>query len=136
MKRFLPIAIVAVLITAGVAISLSVGGGGGSQAQESTAIVDQEVWEALEEQAEVEVYISLRKLDIPLAEQTTETRRAQAAAVQANVLSVLSSEDFKPTRQFTTIAALSGRITMSGVTLAAAHPDVIGIAVPGVGERL
>lgn len=37
MKRILPIAIVAVLIVAGVAISFSVGGGGGSETQRSTA---------------------------------------------------------------------------------------------------
>ena len=46
MTRIIPVAIVAVLITTGVALSLSVGaGGGGSQAKGSTTIVDQAVWE-------------------------------------------------------------------------------------------
>ena len=40
MKRFIPVAIVAALIAAGVVLSLTVGGGGGNQAQSSTAIVD------------------------------------------------------------------------------------------------
>lgn len=134
MKIFVPVAIVAVLVVAGVAISLNVGGGDGSDAERSTAFVDPAVWEALEEQADVEVYIALRELDVPLAEQDAEMRKAHAASVQASVYSALSSDDFDTTYQFRDTAALTGRITKSGVALAAALPDVLGIIIPGQGK--
>lgn len=133
MMRFVPIAIVAVLVVAGVVISLSVGGGE-NDAQRPTAFVDPAVWEALEERDEVEVYISLRKLDVPFAEQDGEMRKAHAASVQASVYAALSSEDFDTTRQFRDTAVLTGHITKNGVVLAAALPDVLGIVIPGQGK--
>ena len=133
MKRILPVAIVAVLIAASVAISLNVGGG---STEGTSDIVDLAVWEALEEQDEIEVYVGLRKLNIPLAEQTTEMRRAHAATVQATVLSALSAEEFELKFQYSTIPSFVGYITKAGVRQLAAHPDVRGIVIPGVGERL
>lgn len=130
MRRVVPVAIVAALIVAGLAISFSVGVGDGN-----TAFVDSAVWEALEEQPDVEVYIALRKLDVPLAEQEGEMRKEHAATVQASVFSALSSEDFDVTRRFRYTAALTGRITKNGVALAAALPDVLGIVIPGLGTR-
>lgn len=134
MKRIIPFAIVAVLIAASVAISLSVGGAE-SEAQRSTAVVDPAVWEALEEQAEIEVYISLTKLDTPLDEQTTEVRRAHAAAVQARVLRSLTAADISSVRNLRLAPAISATITASGLEKLAAHPDVEAVLIPGFGER-
>ncbi len=108
---------------------------GGSQAQESTAFVGAEVWEALEEQTEVEVYISLTKLDTPLDEQTTEVRRAHAAAVQARVLRSLTAADISSVRKLRFTPAISATITASGLEKLAAHPDVEAVLIPGFGER-
>ncbi len=135
MKRVLPFAILAVLIAAGVGVSLTVGSSGGDEDQVSTAIVDPAVWDALTVQDEVEVYISLRKLEVPLQEQTTEMRKTHAAELQAGLLAFLPSEEFELTYQFPVTAALTVRITKDGVSQAAAHPDVVGIVVPGTGTR-
>ena len=129
MRRVLPVAIVAVLIAAGVVISLSVGGGGGSQAQVSTVFVGPEVWEALEEQRSVSVLIGLREPDVPLAERTTDLRRQNSATRQARVLASLTASDFTLEKQLEISAALSGEITQSGLEKLAVHPDVVSIGL-------
>ena len=85
--------------------------------------------EALETQAEVEVFISLREPDLPIAERTTEMRRQNTAERQARVLSVLTASDFTSTREFDIVAGLFGRITLTGVEKLASHPDVVGIGI-------
>ena len=110
--------------------------GGEVQLQEPTAIIDPAVLDALEEQDEVDVYIALRQLDLPLSERTLELRTEHTAAVQASVLSVLTPADFTLTYQYPISPALTGRITQSGVQKLASHPDVRGVVLPVEGERL
>ena len=135
MRRILPVAIVAVLVAAGVAISLSVGGAGGSQDQESTAFVGADVWEALENQHSVKVLISLREPDLPMAERTTDLMRQHTAELQAVVLAELTEDDFVLTKQFE-ISALAGHITTSGLKRLAVHPHVVGIGLTCCGSIL
>ncbi len=134
MNRILPFAIVAVLIAAGVALSLSVGGRSGGEAQGSAVFVGPEVWEALEEQPLVQVLVGLREPDVPLAERTTELRMQNTAERQARVLAKLTESDFTLTRQFEISAALGGYVTRSGVGKLVAHPDVVSIGLSCCGS--
>ena len=134
MNRILPIVIVTMLIAAGVGISLS-GGGGESGAQETTAFVDPAVWEALDEQQQVEVYVSLRKVDLPREEQNSELRREHASNVQARVLRSLTAADISSVHKLRFTPAISATITASGLEKLAAHPDVEAVLIPGFGER-
>ena len=130
MKRIVPVAILAVLIVAGVAISLSVGGGE-SQAQPSRAVVEAAVWDALEEDAQVAVMTSLRPSDLSIADWTPQSMAEHADMVQANVLSVLTVEEFDLEARFKIAAALFGLINKSGVEKLSTHPDVVDIALGG-----
>ena len=132
-KRGLPFLIMALLVlTAGVLL-LTGRFNGEDRLQASTAIIDPAIWEALETQTEVDVLISLRELDGPMADWTTELRRQHAADIQAKVLSILTEDDFVLTRQFEISAALAGLITKSGMGKLAAHPDVVGISLDAPG---
>lgn len=132
-KRGLPFLILAVLVlTAGVLL-LTGRFSGGDQLQASTAIIDPAIWEALETQTEVEVLISLKELDLPIEQWTTDLRRQHAPEVQDRVLAVLTENDFVLTRQFEISPALAGRITKSGMEKLAVHPDVVGIGMTGTG---
>ncbi len=101
--------------------------------QEPTAFIDPALLEALETQAEVEVLISLKNPDFPMAEWTTELRRQNAAERAARVLSVLTPSDFTLIHQFEISAALSGRLTESGLEKLATHPDVAAVGMTGRG---
>lgn len=107
---------------------------GDAQLQESTAVFDPALLEALETQGQVEVLISLKTLDIPLAEWTTELRRQNAAERAASVLSVLTPSDFTLVHQFEISAALAGHITNTGVEKLATHPDVAGVGMAEAGS--
>ncbi len=141
-KRSLPFVILALLVlTAGVLL-LTARFSGGDPLQASTATIDPEastalidpaIWEALETQTEVKVLISLRELDLPIEQWTTDLRRQHAPEVQARVLAVLTENDFVLTRQFEISPALGGRITKSGMEKLAVHPDVVGIGRTGTG---
>ncbi len=101
--------------------------------QTPTATIDPAIWEALETETEVEVLISLRELDLPMSQWTTDLRRQHAAEFQASVLSVLTENDFVLTYQFEISAALGGLITRSGLEKLAVHPDVVAIGMVGLG---
>ena len=108
---------------------------GGEPSDSDSDIVDPAVWEALEEAPTVEVFIALRQLESPLDEQTTEVRRAHAAAVQARVLRSLTAADISSVRKLRLAPAIAATITASGLEKLAAHPDVEAVLIPGVGER-
>ena len=114
MKRILPVAIVAVLIVAGVTLSLSVGAGGGSQAPANQATIRVDVWEAVESGEAVEVYIAVRP---------------PAGSAQLNILTALGPEDFQLTYAFERYG-LVGLVTESGLRILAKHPDVRGVEIP------
>ena len=113
----------AATILLGLLLVLAAACPGGSNDGEPSAsgsdTVDPAVWEALEEQAEIEVYISLRKLDIPLDEQTTEMRREHASNVQARVLRSLTAADISSVHELRFTPAISATITASGLEKAA-----------------
>lgn len=121
------------LISAG--LLLSACPWGESKSQNSRVIIDPDVVERIKEEGEALVYITLRKSDTPLLEQTTEERMAHAAMVQESVLSFLTEDDFRLTHQFPVTAGLGGYITMSGVNKLAGHPDVLRIEL-SVGAEL
>ncbi len=130
--RLRPLALTVLGLLALAAVLLFVPGRFAGEAQllqEPTAYIDPAVLEALETQAEAEVLISLKELDLPMAEWTTEMRRQNAAERQAQVLAVLTESDFTLTRQFEISAALGGYLTESGLQILTNHPDVVGIAV-------
>ena len=133
MKRILPVAIVAVLIVAGVVLSLSVGADSEAQVQRPAATRYPEVWEALQTAHEVDVFVALREAPNPL-QQTTEERKAYTAPLQDAVLSVLTSDDFTLRTRFLLSPALSGLITRTGLLKLEDHPDVVGIDLLGGGE--
>ncbi len=107
------------------------GGGGDSGGEPSDSdsdIVDPGVWEALEDDPNVEVLISLRASDLPIGEWTPETMAEHADNVQASVLSVLTPEEFTLEVQFEITPAVYGLISQSGVEKLSTHPDVVHIA--------
>ena len=87
--------------------------------------------DALTQQPEVAVIISLKEKETPSAPPNVPTLIQHAAAKQQRVLSVLSPSDFTLTRQYQAVPALAGRITARGVEKLAAHPDVISIGIDG-----
>lgn len=130
--RLRPLALTVLGLLALAAVLLFVPGRFAGEAQllqEPTAFIDPALLEALETQAEVEVFISLKELDLPITEWTTEMRRQNTAERQARVLSVLTDSDFTLIHQFEIAPALSGRISKSGVQKLASHPDVVDIAL-------
>ena len=128
------LAVAGLLVLAAALLFLPGRFGGEAQLQEPTAIIDPALVEALETQAEVEVLISLKPLDIPLAEWTIELRRQNAAERAARVLSVLTPSDFTLIHQFEISAALAGHITKTGVEKLATHPDVAAVGMVGQGS--
>lgn len=126
-RRGLAFLILALLLLTAGAVLLSGRFSESDQLQASTAIIDPAIWDALETETEVEVLISLRELDGPISEWTTELRRQHAPEVQASVLSILTEDEFVLTHQFDISAALAGLITKSGMEKLAVHPDVVGI---------
>ncbi len=127
--RPLALTVLGLLALAAVLLFLPGQSGGEAQLQEPTAVIDPALLEALETQAEVEVFIYLKELDLPIAEWTTEMRRQNAAERQARVFSVLTDSDFTLIHQFEISPALSGYITKSGVQKLANHPDVVGVGL-------
>lgn len=92
-----------------------------------SAVIDPRVWDRLEREEELTVYISLRKPGTPLLEQTVEERVQHAHAVQESVLRSLTADDFSVTHRFPVTAGLGGRINTTGVEKLAQHPDVLSI---------
>jgi subtilisin family serine protease len=86
-----------------------------------------EVLDALGQQPQVSVIISLRETPSLLAPPDVAALRSDVAIKQERVLSSLSAADFTLTHKYQVAPALAGRITASGVEKLAAHPDVIGI---------
>lgn len=119
----------ALVISAALATVLSDPFAEEARLQEATPVIDAAVLQALENEQGVEVLISLKELEVPLADQTTADRRQNAAERQARVLSALAPSDFTLTHQFEIAAALGGRITQSGVDKLATHPDVVAVDI-------
>ncbi|UCH86990.1 MAG: FG-GAP repeat protein [Dehalococcoidia bacterium] len=90
-----------------------------------------DVVDALGQQPDVAVIISLKETRLLSAPLNVPTLIQDAAAKQQRVLSVLSPSDFALTRQYQAVPALAGRMTGRGVEKLAAHPDVISITIDG-----
>ncbi len=133
-RRGLPFAVMALLLLTAAVLLLTGRFSGDDPLQASTARIDPAIWQALETETEVDVLISLRELDGPISEWTTELRRQNTAKVQGRVLSVLTENDFVLAIQYKISAALAGRITKSGMEKLAVHPDVVGINLDAVGS--
>ncbi len=133
-RRVAPL--LAVLVLPAVLLLLSGRFVGEAQLQELTTTIDPALPDAIGRDGNVQVLISLKPPDIPLAEQTTAVSKQHTAAVQASVLSVLTPDDFTLTYRYPISPALTGRITRSGVQRLATHPDVTAIELPAKGERL
>ena len=124
MMRIVPLAITAILILTGVALSLSVGGSGEPVALDPEVIVGEGVEEALEHAPRVEVFISLEEGAIDHGRKTTVRDR------QVRVLAVLTEADFELLEDFDGAAsALSGWLTSSGLEKLRRHPDVAAVAL-------
>ncbi len=128
MRRILPLAILAVLIVAGVAISLSAGGGG-SEGEPSTAVIDPAMLDALEKSLEVEVLVSLKPPDIPAEQRTMELRSQDFAERWARVMDALTESDFEVLIEVDQSAAISGMLTKDGLAVLREHNDVVGGAL-------
>ena len=129
MKRLIPVAIVVVLIAAGVSLSFSVGAQGGFQALRSTAVVDPAVLEALEQASEVEVLMSLKPSGIPAEEQTIKLRSQDFAERWTRVKDALGEGDFVVHIEDDQSAVISGMVTKDGLTVLRGHSDVAGVAL-------
>ncbi len=125
--------VVVLVALAGIGLILTTRLAGEAQLGASTADIDPRVLEALERQAEVDVDIALKSPTIPFEQQTTAYMRQYAADIQARVLSSVTPADFTLIYQFPLSPSLSGRITASGLTKLASHPDVVAIEMPVLG---
>jgi subtilisin len=100
----------------------------GSSAQPK---VQQEVFDALETEAWVEVFVALREpaaaraasVDLPAL-------RQQVAADQEDVLSDLTDADFQVIHGYDAIPSLFGRVSAAGAEKLAAHPNVVRVYLP------
>ncbi|MCJ7510674.1 MAG: S8 family serine peptidase [Dehalococcoidia bacterium] len=90
-----------------------------------------EVTDALGQQPEVAVIISLNEKRPAAAPLNVPALVQDAAAKQKRVLSTLTTSDFTLTRQYRAVPALAGRITARGAQKLAKHPDVVSIDIDG-----
>ncbi len=88
-----------------------------------------EVLDALGQQPEVAVIVSLREPQAVSVPPNVAALKHEVAASQGRVLSVLTTSDFTVTHQYEAVPALAGRVATSGVDKLAAHPDVVSIAI-------
>jgi len=106
---------------------------GGSRPEGSDIYIDPAIWEALEDESSVEVYIALRGLEALLDETTLAELRQHAGTARERVLSALGPEDFELVHAHE-LFVLAGRVTESGLVILIDHPDVRGVEIPGTGE--
>ena len=140
-RRQLLVLVLVLLALAGVLLAAACGGDSTKpeptmaiiNPEASTAIIDPAIWDALETETAVDVLISLRELDLPMSQLTTELRRQHAADIQATVLSILTENDFVLAIQYEISASLAGRVTRSGMEKLAVHPGVVGIGLDAPG---
>ncbi len=135
MKHILPVAIVVVLILAGVAISFSVGGNG-KDGQPSAAVVDPAVLDALEQAPEVLVLVSLKPPDVPAEHRTIELRSQNFSERWARVLDALEQTDFAVRLEYVKAAAVSGTLTKDGLAVLRVHGDVEGVSLSARGREV
>jgi len=107
-------------------LGITAGGPSANQTKIRPELVD-----ALGQQSEVAVIISLKETRSPLAPLNVPALVQDAAVKQQRVLSTLTASDFTLTRQYQAVPALAGRMTARGVEKLADHPDVISIAIDG-----
>lgn len=133
MRRFFPVFIALVVM---VTLLLASNGSDPTRAGTATgASVQPEVTDALDQQDEVRVIISLRTeqpptalaLDLPMLKE-------EVAAKQADVLSALAPADFTVVYQYDAVPALAGRITAAGLAKLTKHPAVAAVEIDGVGH--
>lgn len=91
-----------------------------------------EVLEALNQQADAPVIVSLRE---PVALKATPLEitavRRQVAALQDHVLSSLAPGEFRLTYRYEATPALAGSVSPSGLIKLASHPDVVAVSLDG-----
>jgi subtilisin family serine protease len=95
--------------------------------QQTGGAVKPEVWQTLTEGPETEVFISLKPPDQASTPPTLAEIQQNAAERQARVLADLAPGDFTVTLQYSSLAALAGRISASGAQQPATHPDVAAV---------
>jgi subtilisin family serine protease len=117
---------VALLLALLTGLGISAGGPSADQPK-----VRPDVADALAQQSEVAVIISLKETRSPSAPPNVPALVQDAAVKQQRVLSTLTASDFTLTRQYQAVPALAGRMTARGVEKLAAHPDVISIGIDG-----
>jgi subtilisin family serine protease len=129
------VGLITVLAAAGASI-FGLGGevgpmAGVSHAQARDGKVQPEVFEALETEAWVEVFVALREppaatvapLNLPALWQ-------EVAADQEDLRSGLSGADFQMLHRYDAIPSLFGRVSAAGIEKLAAHPHVVRVYVP------
>lgn len=129
--RFVSLAgVVALTVLAG--LPLFGGFTGQAQLQETEAVVEPPVLDALEGDSEVAVIVSLKRPDLALGIPDVSELRGITAERQARVLSALTADEFQVTWQYEVIPALAGMITATRVEKLRSHGDVLRIYIPPV----
>jgi len=95
--------------------------------QGKDGVVHPDVLQALQEAPEVAVIISLRGPDGLPTPATIDQLLYTTPLRQASVLADLTPGDFTLTYQYSIMPALVGRLTASGATALAKHPDVLSV---------
>lgn len=103
-------------------------GGHARLCAELAGLVERVVYEALEQEEWVEVFVSLRQPDFS-SEERTEQLLKYVAAIQAEVLLALSEQEFVVTIRPETSASLTGRVSPRGIDKLVAHEAVVGVVL-------
>ena len=110
-------------------IELSAARGGHARlCAELAGLVERVVYEALEQEEWVEVFVSLRQPDFS-SEERTEQLLKYVAAIQAEVLLALSEQEFVVTIRPETSASLTGLVSTRGIDKLVAHDAVVGVVL-------
>lgn len=96
---------------------------------DSSNVVRDEVWKALEQQQKVSVIISLYMPESPENKNDLETYKREIKIIQDRVLSLLAPEDFDLVYQYEAIPGLAGQITKKGLEAIKDSKDVISVGL-------
>jgi len=117
-------------------IASSVDGRGSLAADGSTVLprIGPGVQQAVDSEADVRVIVTLRQ---PAALRSTRidkvSLRWQVAAEQDQLVAGMSASDFRATRRYGAVPAITGRVSAKGLKALQARPDVVEVALDGVG---
>jgi hypothetical protein len=101
----------------------------------STAVVDPKVYEELAKSDDGTAYVVvLLKANPLLPREMRQQQQALVATAQDRVLATLEPSEFRPVYRYRNFAALTGRVSSSGLVKLAAHADVEVVGVEGYGR--